>query len=308
MHIARFVLFAILILLPLGVGEIYVRSLPNPTKSKHAHLMAKSREIEVLILGNSHTYYGINPAILSERAYSAAQVSQTLKYDNWILGAYPFDSLQTVVLPVSDFSLYEELENGDEWYLANRYRLYMNCEIHPCLSVYGWECTAFPVFCEKLKSLWTPSRMQWSSYGQGLEYTFANRRPGGDWDNGEERAKRNYYKDLGNGEKGVAYLESIARKCEKQKAVLVILQTPLRPSYLQHQNPEQVSDTQSRLRTFFKDFPQTRMLDLRADLRFEAKDFYDSDHLNTDGADKLSFILADSLEAWQSESSVQPEN
>lgn len=301
MHIFRLVLFAMLILLPLGAGEIYVRSLPNPTKSKHAYLKSKSHEIDVLILGNSHTYYGVNPAILSERAYSAAQVSQTLKYDNWILATYPFDSLHTVVLPISDFSLYEELEDGDEWYLASRYRLYMECDIHSRLSMYDWECTAFPVFCEKLKSLWIPPHMQWNSYGQGLEYTFANRPSNEDWDNGAERAKRNYYRNLEKGDKGVAYLESIARMCEEQKALLVILQTPLRPSYINHQSLDQVSDTQSRLKTFFKEFPHTRMLDLRSDLRFEATDFYDSDHLNTDGADKLSFILADSLQVWHSE-------
>ena len=70
-------LFALLLLLPLAMGEIYVRSLPNPAKYKHAYLSRHSREVEVLILGSSHTYYGLCPERLGENAFSAAQINSS---------------------------------------------------------------------------------------------------------------------------------------------------------------------------------------------------------------------------------------
>ena len=49
--------FAVLILLTLGAGEIYVRHLPNPARDKHAYMLAHSAEVQTLVLGSSHTFY-----------------------------------------------------------------------------------------------------------------------------------------------------------------------------------------------------------------------------------------------------------
>ena len=51
----RFLSFAFLLALPLGAGESYVRSLPNPSKSKHAYLSTHGHAIDWLVLGSSHT-------------------------------------------------------------------------------------------------------------------------------------------------------------------------------------------------------------------------------------------------------------
>ena len=61
----RIPLFLLLLLLPLGAAEVYVRSLPNPAKFKHAYLSRHAREVEVLVLDSSHTYYGLCPEPLS---------------------------------------------------------------------------------------------------------------------------------------------------------------------------------------------------------------------------------------------------
>lgn len=292
----RLCLFALLVLVPFGAGEYYVRSLPNPAKSKHAFLSRYSNQVDVLVLGSSHTYYGICPQMLSPHAYSAAQVSQTLRYDAWVLHHYPFDSLRAVVLPISDFTLYEELEDGGEWYQTNRYRLYMDCDIHCRGSVYDWEVTAFPVFCKKLKSLWQPPRMRWSRWGQGLEYTAENK--AADWDNGEKRAATNRYADFSTAPANERRLEQIAAFCRRRGIRLLLVSTPLRPSYRAHQSAAQLADTQSRLQHLQHKYPEIVYLDFRADKRFKAADFYDSDHLSTTGAHKLTLLLKPHLAVW----------
>ena len=282
-------LFALLLLLPLAMGEIYVRSLPNPAKYKHAYLSRHSREVEVLILGSSHTYYGLCPERLGENAFSAAQVSQTLKYDDYLLHHYPFDSLRIVILPISDFTFYEELEDGAGWYWANRYRLYMDCDIHARGSVYDWEFTAFKPFCEKLKSLWQPPQMEWSKTGQGLEYRIERRSTG--WDDGATAALRNRYEDFSSAKRQMAHLENIAAFCKDHQAHLWLISTPLRPSYRAAILPAQEEDMKLHLRHFLRSHPEVRYKDFRADTDFTAADFFDTDHLNQDGARKLSDML-----------------
>lgn len=285
----RLPLFALLVLVPFAAGECYVRSLPNPAKSKHAYLSRHSGEVEVLVLGSSHTFYGICPELLGRHAFSAAQVSQTWRYDNWLLYHYPFPRLRAVVLPVSDFSFYENLEGGNEWYLANRYRLYMDCDIHPRGSVYDWEITAFPVFCEKLKSLWQPPKLTWSATGQGLNYTKAARPE--NWDNGLARARSNIYRDFSAAPEMEGYLRSIADYCRKKGVRLLLVTTPLSKSYRENQDVVQGMDTRRRLDRFLREYPETYYVNFRDDPAFGAEDFYDADHLNLDGAKKLSRSL-----------------
>lgn len=253
-------------------------------------MKAHSEEVDVLILGSSHTYYGIAPERISKRAYSLAQVSQTLRYDDFLLHHYPMPNLRMVVLPISDFSLYEELEDGKEWYLANRYRLYMDCNIHPHLSVYDWEITSFPTYCEKLKQLWQPPHMHWSAYGQGWSTLWPIApRTGTMAKNEPQTTPILTSREPAN---GISHLESIARFCESNHVRLILLSTPLRPSYRQHQNADQLADTHSRIQQFLQRHPQTTYLDFSASPQFSANDFYDSDHLNTQGAQKLSLLVA----------------
>lgn len=282
-------LFLAIIIIPLTAGEVYVRSLPNAAKSKHRWLTAHSREVDVLILGSSHTYYGVCPEVISRHAYSAAMVSQTLQYDDWLIHHYPFDRLRCVVVPISDFTLYEELEGGPEWYLANRYRLYMDCDIHPRLSVYDWELTAFPVFCEKLKTLYTPRRTFWSATGQGQEYTLENRPS--DWDNGVWRAQHNRYTTFEGAPANERHLDNIASLAESHGARLLLISTPINRTYFENIDPRQQRDIQQRIIRFLARHPKVSYHDLRQDKRFTDDDFFDADHLNTRGARKLSAIL-----------------
>ena len=286
----RLICFFLLLVVPAVIGEFYVRSLPNPAKSKHAFLQEHSTEIETLVLGSSHTYYGINPFLLGEHAFSAAMSSQTLRYDDYILHAYPFPQLKTIILPISDFSFYEELEATTSWFVASRYRLYMSCNIHPRLSVYDWEITAFPSYIEKLKTLWQPLRMKWSNVGQGLEYTLNNRPHV--WDNGKERASSNSYTDFSSAIMIQPYLEHIAQTADKNDIQLLLLTTPLSKTYRKYQNQLQVKDMMQRVDDLMNKYSCIRYLDLSSDERFVDTDFYDSDHLNRIGADKMTQIVA----------------
>ena len=104
----RFLLRTFLFLLPLALllvgGELVLRLQPNAAKAKDNAMRLTGNLIDTLILGSSHAYYGLCPEIFGRNAYNAAQVSQTLKYDEFILNHYALPRLRTVVLTMSDFS------------------------------------------------------------------------------------------------------------------------------------------------------------------------------------------------------------
>ena len=66
----KVLLFAFVVLLVMGMAEAYVRSLPNPSKAKHDWMGQHSTTVTTLVLGNSHTFYGIRPALLADSAFS----------------------------------------------------------------------------------------------------------------------------------------------------------------------------------------------------------------------------------------------
>ncbi|MBQ0158537.1 MAG: hypothetical protein KBS47_05995, partial [Bacteroidales bacterium] len=68
----RLLSFALPVAMLIAAGEAYVRRLPNPARDKHTWMQRHSPEVETLVLGSSHTFYGIDPSRLGEHAYSLA--------------------------------------------------------------------------------------------------------------------------------------------------------------------------------------------------------------------------------------------
>lgn len=282
----RFLLFLGLALIPLTAGEWYVRQLPNPARSKHQYLTRHSRTVRTLVLGSSHTYYGLSPRALGPGAYSLAQVSQTYDMDCRLLRHYPFPALRNVILPLSYFSLYERTLSSSLHHLATRYYLYMDLPRRHLLDPDAFECTDFPAFIEKLTSLWRPRRMLWDAWGHGLEYTLASRpQP---WDNGRERAAANTYAAAPTEQ---LHLRHIARFCRQRGVRLILLTTPVSPHFIANEDARQRRATDSVCRRLLAEYPEIVRLDYARHPAFRDRDFYDADHLNTQGAERLSRMV-----------------
>ena len=281
-------IFSLIILSLFGAGEMYVRSLPNPARYKHQWMKAHSQEVETLILGSSHCFYGINPAAFGPRSFSLAQPTQPYRYDWYELNHYPLPRLKTVVIPFSYQSLFEDLEAEPRLrYWAVRYRLYMECDIHSPFSVYNFECLHIASFKEKLTSLWRPAQLKWDSLGFGTSYGTTSLLAEGQ-DNGPQRATENTYTDHHSLALNTNFLDSIAGYCDKRKVNLLLVTTPTSPSFRANCAERQVAVSDSVLQQVMKRHPSIRHLDYWADSDFKNADFYDADHLNQLGAAKLT--------------------
>ncbi len=132
MHIfiKKSALFLVLFLLPLVLFEVYVRNQwIDPYDAKRAFLENEKSTCEVLILGTSHAWSGLNPEWVSKNCLNLANAFQPFYYDYQILEKYipQMGSLNTIILPMS----YTSFFNKPSAYHQNLYSIYWN------LSPYG---------------------------------------------------------------------------------------------------------------------------------------------------------------------------
>lgn len=128
----RFLIRSAMFLVPLAmliVGlEFAVRAIPNNYKQHHQHLTLRGDSIQVLILGNSHAFNGVDPLIFPVPTYNAANISQDHRRDLAILRRYTrnLPALRHVVVAASYASICSALEKGAEPWRVKNYVIYMD--------------------------------------------------------------------------------------------------------------------------------------------------------------------------------------
>lgn len=291
--------FGMLVATTLAAGEYLVRTyVDNPYKFKHEWMSRNAGDVEILVLGSSHTYYGINPALFDSKAFNLANVSQIFHYDYVLLTQYAglYDSLKTVILPVSYFSFFDpEFEDSDtDWIYAVNYKIYMDVNEHSDFSKYNFELSRPAIYSGKLSSLLSGKGLSYDSLGMGTDYLSGSKQIG--W---EETGKQTAVRHTSAGHDAVEghfrYARKIADFCRKRHLELVLVTTPAWHSYYENLDLIQAEMTDSLIGVL-RDQYGLHYLDYMRDKRFTADDFYDADHLSSDvGARKFTDILIHDL-------------
>jgi len=125
MHIfiKKTALFVVLFLIPLFLFEGYVRTQwIDPFDAKRAFLENEKNTCEVLILGTSHAWVGLNPEWVSDNCLNLANAFQPFYYDYHILEKYApvMPALKTIILPMSYTSFFSK----PSAYHQNLYSIY----------------------------------------------------------------------------------------------------------------------------------------------------------------------------------------
>ncbi|MFI3324513.1 MAG: hypothetical protein SNG59_08015 [Rikenellaceae bacterium] len=179
--IVKILLIGGTIFILIAICEYIVRQgTPNQYKYKHSYIMENGDNIKTLILGNSHTYYGVKPNLISESAFSLANVSQPLLYDYYILENYIsyLPNLQHVILDVGYVSL-----RSSHYITAKAcnicYRIYMNfSQISSFTS--NFMCTEMALFNSTLRAVITQKSLSCDEFGWDKTHAIAEKRD--DWD------------------------------------------------------------------------------------------------------------------------------
>ena len=289
--------FILPILVLLIAVELMLRQIPNDYSYKKNYLEKQSNTIKVLFLGNSHAFYGINPDLINEPTFNAAHVSQSIDYDYKILKQFEhqLDSLKTIVLPIDYFSFYKNLERGAEKWRVKNYVIYygfggkfsstnylelMNGAVKDQIN------RLVKYYYQK------KSDVNCNTLGWGKTYHSTNSK-----DlvaTGASAAKRHKAKSDEAFQSNLQTLDSIIAFAEQHHCKVILYTSPAFETYVRHLDTAQLNRTINAVKEISKQYKAIHYVNFLNDSTFVHDDFYDADHLNEIGAQKLTHKL-DSL-------------
>ena len=292
----KFLFHLLKIILPIVVFflvlEIAIRKIPNDYQIKKEYLEQNAEGINSLILGSSHTFYGINPKYFSKKTFNVAYVSQSLDLDYEILKKYDskLKNLKTVIIPISYFSLFETLETDVEKWRIKNYVMY-----------YGFKnnyqfTDNFETLNNDIKQnvkktikhyLFNKSFITTSNLGWGTNFNSKIKKNL----KGEITAKKHTVKNFDLYKENLNTLLKIITLCRKKNIEIIFITTPTHKSYYQNLNKIQLEKTTITISNLVNKNSNCYYLNLLKSKKFKSDDFYDADHLNEIGAKKLSLLL-----------------
>lgn len=297
----RYCLYFVLPILIVAISiEYLIRQVPNPYKYKYEWMQKNSEDVEVLVFGSSHTFYGIRPEFFEKKAFSLANVSQGSKQDLFLLKywADKYRKLETVLVPISFFTWFGRgLEYGSESYRCRYYKIYMDCDYYPDWSLYNFELSDIRTAMGKVKKIICKDEDPgYDKYGWGNTFKLSNKNMN-IWNNGTEAeaaVKRHTSKSWDYIETNYEQMKEMAKFCQTHNIQMVLITTPCWHTYYDILDKDQLDKTYELTKQFQKEF-DIPYFDYLNDQRFEADDFYDSDHLSDVGAVKFTKILIQDL-------------
>ena len=274
--------------------EVMIRLIPNDYSLKRNYLDKNSNKIEVLILGSSHAFFGLDPVYFSNNCFNAGYVSQTLDYDLEILKKYDdrWSKLKTVVLPVSYFSLFEKLVECSESWRVKNYTIYYKMSPAKSYKEYSEVLSSkLEIILNRISSYYIKDENPLSSSPLGWGNVYNSKDGRNLIETGKIAAKRNTYNDYHSYPDLVSYLQSIISFCNKKNVQVILITPPAYETYRDNLNKDQLALTIQKSLEFAKGYNKCIYINLLADTAFKATDFYDADHLNEIGARKLSQLI-----------------
>jgi hypothetical protein len=306
--LTKFIIISLPILFGAILMEILLRNTPNDYLFKKQYLDKNSSEIETLILGSSHSFYGFNPEYFRSNTFNASHISQSLNYDFEILNKYQdkFKNLKTIVLPISYFTLYGKLEAGSESWRVKNYIIYYGLSSSKSLVDYSEVLSnRININIKRIASNYIlgNSTISCTDLGWGTSYKSKNARDL--TETGKTAASRHTREDI-NSDKyqdifndNILILESIIQWSKDNDVKVLLLTPPAFETYRQNLNQEQLKITVNTASDICSKYENCKYYNLLTDTNFVAIDFFDADHLSEIGAKKLSVLINGKINDWK---------
>jgi len=286
------------VLLIMALFEYKLGQISNLYNTKRASLENQLDSINVLVLGNSQTLLGVNPDYFSTKGFNLSNMSQSLFYDKELCLKYidRMKSLNCVIINISYFSLWHQLHDDKEgwrdyfythfWDIKYPELKWHDSKLYSLLMLYTPQESigyAANMFKEDLSQ--NLDRNGWLRYDPLKENIFISDSAG------KERAEFHHglcwpsrYDEM------YSTLETLVDECRKHNVEVVFITTPVLPTYYKYTDQEIERRNALAINGLCKEYGCS-YFDFFRDPRFTEVDFYDNDHLNYIGAEKLSRII-----------------
>ncbi len=207
------------------------------------------------------------------------------------------------MLPVSSFSLYEKLGDSPESWRTKDYCLYYKIKNSDYLPHYTEMLNGELTY--KIKKLWSyyakgEDNIECTSSGWGTAYRIS---PPNDLVAAGRSAAQRHFRP--NDQKLIevsGILDSLISHAGRYGINVLLITTPAFRTYRENLNPEQLEQTTFIASEKDRLFDNCKYYNLLASDVFSESDFYDADHLNENGAIKLTkwvdSILYSSILTW----------
>ena len=304
----RFCIKTFIIILPAFIIAILIeyalRNIPNDYSYKKTYMDQNSNQIETLILGGSHTYYGLDPVYFENRTFNDAYVSQSLDLDYEIFKKYSDQLLQlkTIIIPISYPSLFATLSQTPESWRMKNYVVYRDIgtlfffdKLEVLSRKFSDNVSMIVKFYVKNESIGDCSDLGWGTSFQS-DNSF-------DLDEtGRSAAIRHSIESYPNAsifretsKKIEAILDSFIASCELKNVHVLLITTPCYVSYRENLDNEQLKMTMDIVYNITQRHQNCAYINMLADSSFRAEDYCDADHMNEIGAKKLSLKVNEIL-------------
>lgn len=281
--------------------EYFLRAIPNDFKTKQYHLRKNKENIEVLILGSSHTFVGVDPKYFEKPAFNLAYSSQTLDLDEKLFNRYKnqLTQLKTVIIPVSYFSYVLALEDGTSTYKIKNYNIYYQLYSHTFKIENQLEIPhqSFDKNLADLEFFKSDPDFKITIDSTGYinkRYIKSNL----DWQESAIHAVNNHSKNMDDiltklrMNQNQKSLENIISWCEENQIKVILVSSPTTDAYVKKLNAKQFNHWRMTTHAISKKYQNVIWLNfLENNELFTLDDFQNADHLNENGAEKMSIIL-----------------
>ena len=253
-----------------------------------------SKKIEILCLGSSYAYYGINPVHFSKNSFNGSHIMQSVDYDLKILKKYQnrLDSLKYILIPISYFTLYSKLDGGIESWRVKNYFLYYNIQTSNNIKDYSEVLgNDFNVNIKRLNSYYIKKKQPKTCSELGFRLKHSSSNQENLVKTGIAAAERHTKKDGLLFNENIDNLKSIIQLAQQNKSVVIFFTPPAYYTYRENLDHDQLVETVNTICKIAKEYNNVIYKNYMYDKMFSENDFHDADHLNEIGAEKLTILL-----------------
>lgn len=290
--IIKILIFTILSLIIAIAIEFVVRSVPNPYKYKISLIEKQKKDIQLLVLGPSTAYNGINPRFFKKKTLNMALGGQGITIDAFLVNRYlhQMPNLEAIILPVGYATLFMPDVFGFPDGLMS-YNVYYRFEPN-CFSFDNYEFFHRKSVRTKLERM---IRGEAPQFSDSLGFT------GSGWIGdleAEDFIRGMTIEDYSDNQidKNIKALRQIAELSDKANVKLIIVSIPFHKSFRDLASPKQWLFTDSVIDCVIKQYNNSMCLDYYS-TDFSDTCYLNAAHLNIFGAELFSTMLAHDLDS-----------
>lgn len=292
-------------LLLIGYLEYKLSGMDTHYHTKRLSFEQQLDSVEILSLGSSNAYFGINPTYYSRPGYNLAFNYQSPYYDYRLVEKYidRMSKLKVVILPSIYFQMGVDLPKTEGAWRMYFYRQYFNIPLESQADN-AWSCdfmlepknfskialyggNIYSYFLKQFKNRvdYDPERNGWYNSSDAKPARLEDR-------NGELAAGAHNQKvDVALFQKNLAYWQRLADLLQKKNVKLVVIRLPSHSTYYSNLDPEKVAKLELAL-SQFAERNHGKYEDYTKDSRIALEDYTPMlDHMNPQGAAKFTAIL-----------------